>query len=441
MTYLMYAAKNNYQSIIKKSLNDDFGLNQVDKNGNNVLFHAVVCPKFIASEDISNNTFPQQLINSSVDINHTNNNGETALIYCIKNNKFKPIRYLIGNHNIDVNITDNDGKTAAIYLTEKGNCKDLLSLHRKNCHYDYVNYINNQSVLSIVLDKIYSDRNPIALRSYYSILTILVTYQIDFNIPVDRDGNTTFMVMLGLKDFENVKFFITRLRKLDLGVKNKFGENATSLCYKLGYSKIIELLQGNPTFNYHYRDPTNQNTLLIYSVINSIDPNILLENVPELINEVNCNDENALIIASKINNYKAVEELLKKGININQQDILGNTALHYAVETERPYLTYLLMTKNPDINLKNKEGKTAKDLANEIGNKKILETLNNPSYRPNLSDDNNNNTKHEQYAEEIKTYITSYVNNNYPNYKPDNKLNKTIQKEIYGNFSNPEKKY
>lgn len=50
----------------------------------------------------------------------------------------------------------------------------------------------------------------------------------------------------------------------------------------------------------------------------------LLENDPNIINDVNCKNENALIITTKINQVKAIETLVDYGININQQDDLDN---------------------------------------------------------------------------------------------------------------------
>jgi len=449
MTCLMYAAKNNYQFVIKPHLKDIHCLELADKCGNNVLFYSVVNPDFIEKEEVSNNIYPRKLINSGIDINHTNNNGETALLYCIKNNNFRPIQYLLKHIGIDVNVADNDGKTAAMYLLEKGEYYEFLSLHKKNCLYDYVNMYNNQyqSVLSIILKKMYGGekvRESVPLKSFIRIFIVLVSYQIDFNIPVDDDENTTFMVVLGCKDLETATVCAKYLKKLDLSIKNKYGENSTSLCMKLGYENILELIKENPTFNYHYKDYLNQNNLLMYSVINNcILMNDLLERDPDIINEVNNKNENALIIACKINQMKAAETLLKRGININQQDHLGNTALHYAVNIEKPKLIQLLMSKNPDLELRNKNGKTVKDLAIDLGNKKILGILNNPfAVDPSVYKDydNTNNKNLEKYIEEVKEYLTPLFNNDYPDYEVTKEIEKT-QKSIYSRYTITENFY
>ena len=55
------------------------------------------------------------------------------------------------------------------------------------------------------------------------------------------------------------------------------------------------------------------------------------------------------------------------GSMINEQDKLGNTALHYAVLREAGHaiddMCKLLLAKGADTSIKNNEGKTAKDLA------------------------------------------------------------------------------
>jgi len=93
---------------------------------------------------------------------------------------------------------------------------------------------------------------------------------------------------------------------------------------------------------------------------------------------VNCKNENALIIATKINEVYGIETLLNYGVNVDQQDIMGNTALHYAVEIENPQLVKMIMMKKPKMDLKNVKNKTARIIAEEIGNKAVLEVLDNP---------------------------------------------------------------
>jgi len=428
MSALMYAAQHHFDFVVKPYLYDSRCLNLEDKNGENVLFHSIRNPKFLMENLNSNNQYQHDLIvNSDININQTNHQGESILTYCIKNNIIEPIcKYLLHNSRIDVNIADNEGKTPAMYLTEKGLFLELLKLHSKHCDYDYIN-MDGQSALSILLEKMYNyskETDQVPYVDYVRIMSTFVNYQCDFNYSVDNDENTAFMVFLIVNDMATAKFCAKYLKKLDLSVKNKYGENATSLCYKLGHYKLIPLLKDNPTFNYGYRDPINHNNLLMISIVNNyLGIKELLENDPSIINEVNNKNENGLIIASKINQVKAVEILLERGIYIDHQDNLGNTALHYAVDIQEPYLISKLMSKEPNIHLKNNEGKSALDLAQEIEGEtknEIICLLTNPNYKLKKIKFNSQSTN--KYTEEIQKYIIPYANNYFPDFKSTNKM-------------------
>jgi len=413
MSALMYAAQCGFNFVIKPFLKDSRCLNLEDKDVNNVLYYAVRNSEFI--DDKSDNQFALDLINSAININHFNHNGETILTYCSKYDKYNSICwYLIKNLDIDVNIADNNGFTPAMYIAERGMFKVFSSLNKRNCNYGYMDS-HGQSVLSILIDKLYSKNNLSAPYEHYvKCLSILVNRQSDFNIPVDKEGNTAVMISEMLDDNITIAYCAQTLEKLDLSVKNKYGENITSLAVKFDRIKILKLLRSNPTFDYYYRDSINQNTLLILSAINNFTlTKELVENDPSIINEVNSKNENALIVATKVNNIEQIKLLLQYGINVNQQDELGNTALYYAVEMEEAYLVHLLVNKHADIHIKNNEGRSPFDLANKLGNQKVLIALNHPSANIEKPE----SKKPSKYEESIRQYLTPYITNNYPDYK------------------------
>jgi len=107
--------KKNLTSFIKPFLNDIKCLNIEDKDGNNVLFYSVVNGQFLSDE-----AYSEGLINSGIDVNHTNHDGETALIYSIKKGYPKSFQYLLRNPNVDIDVVDKSGKTAAMYVVERG---------------------------------------------------------------------------------------------------------------------------------------------------------------------------------------------------------------------------------------------------------------------------------------------------------------------------------
>jgi len=353
---LMFAAEHNFEEVINKYLDYCDVLNLEDKNGDNVLFYSVRNPKFIENDVIKNNKFAVDLFQSNIDVNHVNHRGETILTYCCKNKIYKPINpYLLLNGNIDPNILDENDYTASMYLTENGRYRELLYIHRKNGNLDYVNK-KGESALSILINKYYSydkEQDQVSYKKYVRVMNGFVKYNVNFNVPVDNDGNTPLMIMLMVNDNKSIKYCIKHIKNLDLSIKNKYGESVISLCYKLKRDKIISLFEGHPTFDYHYKDIQYQNNLLILSAISK--PSFmkeLLENNASIINDVNDKGENALIVSTKNNSVEAIDILLQYGIKVNHQDEKGNTALHYAVDIEQPDIIRKLISSHADMNIK-----------------------------------------------------------------------------------------
>ena len=85
-----------------------------------------------------------------------------------------------------------------------------------------------------------------------------------------------------------------------------------------------------------------------------------------------------LIFAVKQNNFLVVTRMLRDdpSTNVNQQDELGNTALHYAANAQKIHggvLYHYLISKGANAHLKNNNGETARDLAGEQKTRKGLE--------------------------------------------------------------------
>jgi len=379
MTALMHAAENpKLTFVINHYLLNENCLNVVDNNGENVLFHS-----------LHNSNALIILIKSKININQLNNNHESALLYCCKNELYIQFALLLTNPNIDVNLIDNDNKTVAMYLVEKGKFLELRALSKRNCNYNYIN-INLESALSLLIKKLYcKDQNEYRendditqkmYENYFRTLITLVDLNCDFNIPIDEEENTAIMVFIFVKDFLTLEYILKKCKNINLSKMNRNGENASSLYIKSNSQYENKLLMDNTTFDYHYIDRNNNNTILMLASMNkpSLVYKIIQSNVFSIDN-VNNNKENALILAIKTKNLKAVDELLKYHINVNHQDYLGNTALYYAIELNKTVLVEKLMYYNADINIKNNKGKSALNLANDIGNKSIIKLLNDPS--------------------------------------------------------------
>lgn len=79
-----------------------------------------------------------------------------------------------------------------------------------------------------------------------------------------------------------------------------------------------------------------------------------------------------LISAVKARKFSAVQDLIKKGANINCQSSLGSTLLMASVKNNDLNFCKFLIESGADIHIRNNEGKTAADLAEELRNEEIL---------------------------------------------------------------------
>lgn len=376
MTALMYAAENPELLFLVKYIifNHEDCVNITDNNDENALFHAIN----------NDDSFSVILDDSDVDFNHINKNKDTVLILCCKKDLMNQVRTLAITSEVNTNIIDREGRTGPMYLVKNGRYHEFQLLTGCDIDLDYKNE-KNETLLSILIQCIYKPDEKLEkdyIIPYIKIVLILVQMNCDFNIAIDEEGNTPLMFFIMIEDICTVHYILTYCSNLDVSIKNKKGESAFSLSLKLQNRSLIEVLMNHPSFDFSFFDSNNNNLLMLYSIVNDTEiiEKILAKNIG-LLNHVNNKNENALIIATKLRNKDVVNILLDyDDININQQDYLGNTAIHYAVQMKCKFIIKALIFSHADINLKNKEGKSALDLASELkdNNNKILDLLSRP---------------------------------------------------------------
>jgi len=422
LTALMIASKKpGLINIVKEHSKNCDCINLLDNNKKNALFYA-----------LDNKEALNILLQSNIDTNIIKEDGknEPILMYCCKNDIFGPIPELVKSPNINANIINEEGWTPAMYLAEKGRTNEFISL-KKYCNYDTVNS-KYESVLSIIIQKIMNHTiNDTIFPYYVRILSFLVHCDGNFNVPVDNIENTALMAFMVMNDTYSVYYILKYNRKVDLRVKNKYGENASSLCLKCNFSKtLLDLFFNHPTFDFDYVDNNTKNTMLMlcsmtphsYYISNIINKNV------NIVNEVNNRQESALILATKFKNLSTVDKLFKSNIkvnqedfsikinasviNVNQKDYLGNTALYYAVDLKDTKLISYLVLNHADINIKNNEGQSPLDYAYELDDKAIITALLSPT-QPTISYDfENSNNGYEAST----SYSNSFSDLNPPNY-------------------------
>jgi len=368
---LMFVVQNSqWNSYIKQYASDERCISQIDNNGRNVLFYCV-----------RNLSGMMELMKYNVNVNQQDCDGNNILLYCCKNEIYDTFNYLV-NHGVDVDAIDFDERTVAMHLAIRGKYYHFPILDMNGCNFCYMN-LGGETVLSLLLNQMYGpegDKDDM-FNKYTRTLRALVSTNCNFNVPIDDDENTALMVMLLVNDFNTFNFVLQFAKNVDLSITNRYGESATSLFIKNKRSNLFPNVIKHPSFDFNYVDPIYGNNILMLSAITQpLFVTEIIKRTPRLIEDVNNKGETALMLACKADQNNSVCSLLNYNftyhfLDINAQDHLGNTALYYAVARQNPIITFYLMEKEADCQIKNNQGKSALELARELGDPYVLDAL------------------------------------------------------------------
>jgi len=358
------------------------------KNINTALFNAA-----------NNNEILDLLLKSDIDINYQNKDGETLLIYCIKNGLDDAVKRVLRKANLDLNRTDNNDRNAVMYLVEEGSLinTEVIKKYVKMKSNDFdVNYRNknNETLLSILISQFkriyFSDYNRTQsnkILPYALVLMDLIDMGCDFNLPIDDEGNTALMFFIMVKDYCAVYCILENCKNIDLSIKNKHGYGITELCLTIEEPNnyLKRQLLYNKTFDYYYQDE-HYNNILIHLIIRDLTlcfiiacREICSSHHEKVFTQVNDKNENFVIVATKLGYGEHLDSLdCLSYVNINHQDHLGNTALYYAIKIKDKQTINLLAYNHADINIKNNQGVSAFDLSKEMNDESIINILKNP---------------------------------------------------------------
>ena len=155
---------------------------------------------------------------------------------------------------------------------------------------------------------------------------------------------------------------------------------------EIGVIKLAEIINA-PDFNPEMKDSVGNSLLHIASSLpnnscRSIIQNLINKGVN--VNSKNIAKQNSLISAikafvraktseEKVSLLSNIKFLLDKGINIDEQDNFGQTAFHYACFTTSAALLTLLLTKNPNIYIKDIKGNYGTKYLRTAEMKNVLE--------------------------------------------------------------------
>lgn len=249
------------------------------------------------------------LLNHGALINCVGQNGNTPLILAVDTENIEIVKLLL-RHEISINHKNNDGNTALHIAAFKGNIDIIKILLEKNADYQIKNN-NNQTPYLIAIQN-------------NKINSMKFLYELNYD-----KKNLSYAIHLSIK-YNCIDIFKILIESLK-GHQN--------------YTQIINMALNIAVKNLN-------ETIVEYLIRCGANYNIKYEN-----------NMTPLIIAAALG-YKPLVELLLKfeDLDINAQDITGNTALIWAITHKHKEIAYILMDHQAAINLKNKLGKSALDL-------------------------------------------------------------------------------
>ena len=152
-------------------------------------------------------------------------------------------------------------------------------------------------------------------------------------------------------------------------------------------NNIDRLVSQGQTIEWSARD-LDSNNVLTSAIINQAPTTERLIAVAdnEALNVRNKPDGNNLIMVASINNHpEIINLLLERGLDINEQNNLGKTALMLAIEAKNQDLVKILIEEhNTDLEIRDVNGNTAYALATQKGSPAIVDYLNEKNANPHI---------------------------------------------------------
>ena len=291
-----------------------------------------------------------------------------TLIELIKNKNIKELISVIKkNKDINLNVTDSN-YNYFIYYVILYNEDELLDL------------ILTRNIRLDILDT--DGRNILYIPIKFSYNQLLIKL-------IEKDEQNIGLPIIDIKDtlgltalhysiiFNNYEAFKILLDKSNIFINNNQNLNAFHICIQ--YNRINMFIDMLSNISELFINTSNNENLLQYAILfDKYDfiPYILKKKI-NINNQDITNGLSALhqiVIKNKID---IVKLLINYGANINIQDYYGNTAIHYCISEENIEILQLLLQYDPNLNLIDIDGNTPLHLylKNSYLEKEILELL------------------------------------------------------------------
>jgi len=373
------------EKIIQKLLDLNPDPNLQDNNGNTILMIALKRInkqyKNILNVTSSYRDIDKILNNKKTNIDVQNMHGITAFMTSLKYDVDKGIVNKILKKSPNVNLKDYNENTA-IYYALKNLSKGKLDkgdLQKNSC--DLNSFKEWCSIIFRIIKNIninLQDKygsTPLMLLIHFNAPHDLIKYLLnkdpDINIR-DKDGNNTLMVAIHklyeLSNGNKAKMYkiIQKLldKKPDVNIQNNEGYSAVTLAMKyfndkdkqqnVYINKILNKMSDNYYINVNSQNNNGETPIMLY--FNKHNKSHIIEKMFDNKNlNVNILDNEGRNVLMRIlktyneeNLHYYVDKIINKGVNINTQDMFENTALYYALISNRePRIINRIMEMKP----------------------------------------------------------------------------------------------
>jgi ankyrin repeat protein len=185
------------------------------------------------------NTKVGDAINSGVDVNIKDADGETALINACEFGREKVVELLLKHKDVDVNIVNNYGNSALIKSMFSG-------------HFNIVNLLLQRSEIDVNIKNMYTDNALIisADRGYDKIVELLLHLGRDVDINAVNKNNLTALNIASYKGHDKVVKLLLSYSinddantvVVDVNTKDSYGNTALINASINNHEKIVEML-------------------------------------------------------------------------------------------------------------------------------------------------------------------------------------------------------
>jgi ankyrin repeat protein len=255
-------------------------------------------------------------------LNLLDNNGNTALMLCIKRGNITIANKILSYPNVDVNVVNNLGNTALMMAIKFRNVETSIKI-LKYPNVD-VNMVDNCGKTTLMMAIKHNDNDKIAT-------VILDNPSVDVNV-VNDSGNTALIMSVRFAKF-SIAIKILNDPNVDVNVVNDSGNTALLLSIKYGIYRFTFNILNDPNIDVNVKDYKGKSALILaiqndYSLTDGQLVSILLFD-PNI--DVNVKDDNgrtALMWATRLGNEVFADQILEnKFVDIGITDDEGETAL------------------------------------------------------------------------------------------------------------------